>query len=140
MKTHHALIAAPILLLLLGAITGREIFPKDQPVTSDQPTQLSERGKRKAVRVPRSEKSGPSGTVSPTDLQGLLDLVDPSSSFDPAAAFDWAVTISDDSTRYSAVQNTLNQWKSTDPDAARQAVAAANLTQEQRERLLRQLK
>ena len=79
MKTNHALVAAPF-LLILGAISGREIFAKDQPISPPGPSSLSTRGERKVIRVQRPVKDD--SIVSPTDLQGLLDLVDPQAPFE----------------------------------------------------------
>lgn len=73
MKTSHALIAAP-LLFALGTYTGHQFFPDEaNQKTGDEPS-LSSRSERKVIRVQRPTDNDVN--VSPTDLAGLLKLVD----------------------------------------------------------------
>lgn len=73
MKFHPSYLAAPV-FLIAGILAGREIFPKIVPAPEPGTTTLSTRGKRKVIRVQKADDSGLA--VSPTDLQGLLELVD----------------------------------------------------------------
>lgn len=73
MKTHHLLIAAPI-LFLLGIFAGRELFPlAPEPIPDDQP-RLSQRAPQKR----RQPRTAPAQTnlATATDIPGLLALVD----------------------------------------------------------------
>ncbi|MEN8784697.1 MAG: hypothetical protein ABF379_10065 [Akkermansiaceae bacterium] len=78
MKIHPAYIAAPA-LLIAGVFAGREFFPKSIPTPQPDPPSLSTRGKRKVIRLQSSESSDL--TMSPTDIKGLLELVDTADAF-----------------------------------------------------------
>ncbi|MDB2673839.1 hypothetical protein N9Y81_02670 [Akkermansiaceae bacterium] len=78
MKIHPAYIAAPV-FLIAGVFAGREFFPKILPAPEPGPPSLSTRGKRKIIRAQRSESSDLA--ASPTDIKGLLELVDTSDPF-----------------------------------------------------------
>jgi hypothetical protein len=73
MKFHPSYLAAPV-FLIAGILAGRELFPKIVPAPEPGTTTLSTRGKRKVIRVQKADDSGLA--ASPTDLQGLLELVD----------------------------------------------------------------
>lgn len=64
-------------------------------------------------------------------------LVNSISSIDPDTAFEWAETISDETERHNTIRNLIYRWENSNPEAARSAVEAANITEKQRERLLR---
>ena len=78
MKTQHTLIVAPI-LLILGMLAGRQFFPVTTPAEPTNPVTSSTRGKRKIIRVARSQEND--SAPIPTDLTGLLELVDSSDAF-----------------------------------------------------------
>ncbi len=58
---------------------------------------------------------------------------------DPESAFDWAASISDASRRESMIRDAANQWKEYDLAATRAAVAAADLSNEARNKILKSL-
>jgi hypothetical protein len=58
---------------------------------------------------------------------------------DAASAFDWAASISDVSSREHMIRNAANQWKEYDLAAARAAVAAADISSEARNKILKGL-
>ena len=53
---------------------------------------------------------------------------------------DQAATIGDESQRVSMLSNVVGQWKESDPAKARAAVNQADLTNDERDRLLKQIK
>jgi hypothetical protein len=58
---------------------------------------------------------------------------------DPSAAFAWAITLSEEGRRTKFLQGVLSQWKQTDPNAALQALQSADLSNEDYNRLAKQL-
>lgn len=58
---------------------------------------------------------------------------------DPESAFDWAASVSDASQRENMIRNAANQWKEYDREAARAAVARADISTEARNRILKNL-
>ncbi|MCB1099071.1 MAG: hypothetical protein KDN22_26100 [Verrucomicrobiae bacterium] len=58
---------------------------------------------------------------------------------DPEAAFIWAESIGDEQMRNSSVSDTAMQWKEIDADAAFQAVGNADISDEQKVKLLKQM-
>ena len=58
---------------------------------------------------------------------------------DPESAFDWATSISDSSTRESMIRNAANQWKEYDRAAAQAAVNSANISNEAKTDILKEL-
>jgi hypothetical protein len=71
---------------------------------------------------------------------GVSSMVYATKRGDPATAFAWAATISDDSRRVSLLADVVGQWKESDPAKARAAVNQADLTSDERNRLLKQIK
>jgi len=59
---------------------------------------------------------------------------------DSAKAFDWANTISNNNQRLSELNNVIYQWKSSNPEKARAAVEAADLTDKEYDRLMQNFK
>ncbi|WP_309398218.1 hypothetical protein [Cerasicoccus maritimus] len=57
---------------------------------------------------------------------------------DPAAAFDWATGIGDDSMREKSVRQVLREWK--DPELARATLAASDLSPEEIAKLMKYVK
>ncbi len=53
---------------------------------------------------------------------------------DPSAAFDWALSISEDHRRFGLIHHTLSQWRNVDRPAARQALSTADIPAEVRQR------
>ena len=60
--------------------------------------------------------------------------------YEPATAFAWADTIGDESARYRALRDAVNQWHNIQPEAAKEAISSANLGPEKREELIQQLR
>jgi hypothetical protein len=58
---------------------------------------------------------------------------------DPESAFDWAASIGDASQRENQIRNTANQWKEYDRAAAKAAVAGADISNDVRNRILKDL-
>lgn len=58
---------------------------------------------------------------------------------DPESAFDWATSISDASKRESMIRNVANQWKEYDREAARAAVAGADISSEAKTKIIKGL-
>lgn len=58
---------------------------------------------------------------------------------DLESAFDWAASISDASSRENQIRNTARRWKEYDQAAAQAAVAGANLSNEARNKILKEL-
>ncbi len=54
---------------------------------------------------------------------------------DPAAAFEWANSISDDGHRHGLIRQVMHRWRSTDTASAQAALNNANLTPQQRHEL-----
>ena len=71
---------------------------------------------------------------------GVSSMVSATTHNDPATAFAWAATISDNSRRVSMLEYVVRQWKDSDPDKARAAVRQADLTNTERDMLLKQIK
>ena len=71
---------------------------------------------------------------------GVSSMVYATTDRDPATAFAWAATIGDDSRRASLLSNVVGQWQDSDPAKARAAVNQADLTSDERARLLKQIK
>ena len=59
---------------------------------------------------------------------------------DAATSFAWAATIGDPSQRVDSLANVVRQWQGSDPAKARAAVNQADLTSDERNRLLKQIK
>jgi hypothetical protein len=70
---------------------------------------------------------------------GVQAMVGSTSYDDPATAFEWANTIHNDSTRIDSLTRVIQQWNQTSPQRARAAVAQADLTAEERTRILQHL-
>lgn len=71
---------------------------------------------------------------------GISTVVNTISNKNPAAAFDWANSMGDDRKRLSNLQSIIYSWKRKDPDEARTAVEQADLTEKERERLMKSFK
>ncbi len=71
---------------------------------------------------------------------GVSSMVNATTRHDPATAFAWAATIGDESQRVSALSDVVQQWQDSDPAKARAAVQQADLTNTERDRLLKQIK
>lgn len=80
MKPLIFLIAA-IAFLALAFITGRQTAPEPSGAENSETPDLSTRATRKATRIQQADSTGNASSVSPTDLDGLLKLVDPQMSF-----------------------------------------------------------
>lgn len=76
----------------------------------------------------------------PARDRGVSHMVDTSLNRDPATAFAWAATIGDPSDRVNSLANVVRQWQGSDPAKARAAVNQADLTSDERSRLLKQIK
>lgn len=70
---------------------------------------------------------------------GVFQIVYVTQSKNPSTAFAWANSLSDQHSRYSQISQTLRYWKKIDPAKARAAVRQANVSDRQRENLLRNL-
>ncbi len=55
---------------------------------------------------------------------------------DPEAAFQWAESIGNEQKRDQSVRQAANQWKDSDPNAARSAVNGANISDKMRQQIL----
>ena len=71
---------------------------------------------------------------------GVSSMVSVTTRRDPATAFAWAATIGDNQNRVNMLSNVVQQWKESDPDKARAAVQRADLTSDERDRLLKRFK
>ena len=71
-------------------------------------------------------QQGPAKDVAVTELVDVIKKSDPSSSFH------WAITTGDEKSRKYNVRTTIIQWRKTDPQAAKEAVNAANFSKEER--------
>ncbi|MGJ8723833.1 MAG: hypothetical protein ACSHYB_04685 [Roseibacillus sp.] len=60
--------------------------------------------------------------------------------WDPESAFLWADSAADEKARESIIRSTINTWKQSNPEAAREAVLGANITEEQRASILKGFK
>ena len=56
---------------------------------------------------------------------------------EPATAFQWANTITNELERFNQLRDVLSVWRSSDSQAAQNAINNANITAQQREQLLR---
>ena len=72
--------------------------------------------------------------------RGVSSLVETSMQRDAATSFAWAATIGDPSQRVDSLANVVRQWQGSDPAKARAAVNQADLTSDERNRLLKQIK
>jgi hypothetical protein len=70
---------------------------------------------------------------------GVQSIVSATSNSDAPTAFEWANTISDDNQRENALSTVISYWKQNNANKARAAVNQADLSQKERERLLKQL-
>jgi hypothetical protein len=75
------LVIAAIALLALGFLTGRQRAPELPETENSKTSTLSTRAARKVIRVQQSGSGGPAVTVCPTDLDGLVKLVEPQMAF-----------------------------------------------------------
>lgn len=80
--------------------------------------------------------SMPDGKTRDNAVQAMISNTQQN---DPATAYRWAESINDDSQRYSAINNVISNWSGSDPAAAKAAALKADLTQEQRDGLLKGL-
>ena len=69
----------------------------------------------------------------------IKSLVNDLRQWEPDSAFLWANSISDDDSRKGQIRRAVNSWKETDPAAAREAVLGANLPEEVRSNMLKDL-
>lgn len=72
----------------------------------------------------------------PAAIQPLVSHVRDS---DPGTAFSWAASISDENDRLNELRQTLQTWRGSDLQAARAALAAAELTAKERKSLGKEL-
>jgi hypothetical protein len=78
----------------------------------------------------------PAGSSRDAAIQPLVSHV---RDFDPGTAFSWAASISDENDRLNELRQTLQTWRGSDLQAARAALAAAELTAKERKSLGKEL-
>lgn len=71
---------------------------------------------------------------------GVSSMVNATMRRDPATAFAWAATIGDNARRVSQLANVVEQWQDSDPAKARAAVQQADITNAERDKLLKRIK
>jgi hypothetical protein len=76
----------------------------------------------------------PSGPERDAAAHGLAQVI---VSSEPEAAWVWAASIADPAARLNALEDTVRGWAETDPQRARQHIAAAELETNERDALLR---
>ena len=71
---------------------------------------------------------------------GVSSMVNATMRRDPATAFAWAATIGDNARRVSQLSNVVEQWQDSDPAKARAAVQQADITNTERDKMLKRIK
>ncbi|MGB0344209.1 MAG: hypothetical protein ACPGGJ_02350, partial [Coraliomargarita sp.] len=75
--------------------------------------------------------------AGPARDQSVAVLVQNVSDSDPEAGFIWAQTLGDDGKRERSLKQSLKKWVQRDPEAAKNAVDAADLPEEEKKPLLK---
>ncbi|BDS06961.1 hypothetical protein NT6N_20010 [Oceaniferula spumae] len=71
---------------------------------------------------------------------GVAYVIQATRQKDPSTSFAWANSLSNQQSRYSQISYALREWNKTNPKEARAAAMRADVTESQRENLLRNLK
>ena len=78
-------LGAAIAILIFGFFAGRQTAPTPPETESSENPNLSSRKSRQVIRVQQPNSADNATHVSPTDLDGLLDLVNPQMAFDTSS-------------------------------------------------------